>query len=304
MISSNCLIFDIKRFAISDGPEIRTTIFFKGCPLKCPWCHNPEGISFRQEFFWRRTKCSECNECIRICPHGYDPKDVKRLNEKFEECLNCRKCVDICPTGAITIIGKEIELADLIELISRDIDYYADSGGVTFSGGEPLAHMSYLQRALEECKRIGVNTCIETSGFCSKEDLLLIIDYVDFFMFDLKLANKEESQRVIGANIDKIVENLNIITSEKKCVLRLPMIRDLTDTKENIELLLAILRQIPNKKNLSRVELLPYHKLGESKYICLGKETLKVFEPSTESNLNCIKEKISSLNYNVSIERF
>jgi len=185
-------IFDISRFTVHDGPGIRTTVFLKGCPLKCWWCHNPEGISQESVLMFFEFKCIKCNTCLHKCPKdAISFENLRRIDR--EKCNNCGLCSEHCPTGAIRQVGTSMTVDVLMSQIERDILLYDNSdGGVTFSGGEPLLQHNFLKEVLQECKKKDIHTVLDTSGYSSREVFSSIMNYVDLFLFDLKLAEEAE----------------------------------------------------------------------------------------------------------------
>jgi pyruvate formate lyase activating enzyme len=266
--SSAGIIFNIQRFALHDGPGIRTTVFFKGCPLRCWWCHNPESH--------------------------------KILPEKFNGC-NLRRGFDQSFSVNKDEVGKEFSVDELIiEILKDKIFYEESSGGVTFSGGEPLIQPEFLMEALTECKSSGVQTAVDTSGFASGEILKNAAEYTDLFLYDLKLMNDDLHQKYTGVSNQLILKNLiELDQLHKKIIIRIPIIPELTDTNEN---LFAVRGFISDLKNVIEVSLLPYHKTGEGKYKKYGKENkLNGTETPDTKHLNNIKQFFSELNCKVKI---
>jgi len=266
------LIFDIKRFAVHDGPGIRTTVFMKGCPLRCHWCHNPEGIGRERELMFFAYKCLACRTCAGVCPAGAITfaGSGQRLDRK--KCTGCAMCSEVCPSGALQSVGRSIGLAELIDELERDILLYDNSGGgVTFSGGEPLLQHAFLREALKECRERGLHTALDTSGYAPEDVLAAVMNYVDVFLFDLKLADREEHLKYTGVSNEPIKKNLRLLVEAGRggdIVLRLPVIPGVTDTEKNIA---GLLELIGTLKNITRIDLLPFHDVRE-KYQRLGKE--------------------------------
>lgn len=243
------IIFDIKGFAISDGPGIRTTVFFKGCPLRCKWCHNPEGLSAEAQLCIKTAQCTNCGKCLKKCTHA--------------ECQKWERCLHICPQGNISIAGKEYDSETLASILKRDTDLYlSGGGGVTFSGGEPMMQISFIRELIPKLN--GIHTAVETSGYVSPDKFnhdILLFDYV---MFDLKLYDNDSHKAFTGVPNDWIHENLRILQSSgKKFILRIPIIPDITDTEYN-------LRGLAELAGDSDVELLSYNTLAGAKYTNFG----------------------------------
>ncbi|TYP55437.1 glycyl-radical enzyme activating protein [Thermosediminibacter litoriperuensis] len=266
------LIFDIKRFAIHDGPGIRTTVFLKGCPLRCWWCHNPEGISPMNELMFFEYKCMGCQMCAGVCPAGAVTYENNTHNINGQKCIGCGICSEACPTGALKLVGRVITIEELMEEIERDILLYDNSdGGVTFSGGEPLSQHRFLKEVLKECKKRGVHTALDTSGYAPADVFASVMDYVDVFLFDLKLADDEEHRKYTGVSNEPIKENLRMLADTGRggdVILRLPVIPGITDTEKNIE---GLLEFVASLKDIRRIDLLSFHDVSE-KYCRLGRE--------------------------------
>ena len=242
-------VFDIKEMAVHDGPGIRTTVFFKGCPLRCRWCHNPEGLSFEPQLMYKDIRCIDCKSCQRECEH--------------EECKPFGRCIHACPENCLEITGRKVEAKKLAEELKESADILGSSfGGFTFSGGEPLAQPEFLLELIEEMK--DYHLCIETSGFCNSEIFKTIIEKLDFIIMDIKLADSEKHKRYTDVGNDKIINNFEILRkSGKSYVIRTPLIPNITDTKTNLE---AINKLIGD----SIWEKLPYNVAAGAKYKMLG----------------------------------
>ncbi|AYO31331.1 glycyl-radical enzyme activating protein [Biomaibacter acetigenes] len=255
------MIFDIEEFAVHDGPGIRKTVFFKGCPLKCNWCHNPEGMSFKKELMVSKGSCIHCGRCIDICKH--------------EKCIACGACINVCPLHIRKICGIEYEAKDLArELLKGKEILEKSNGGITISGGEPLAQPEFLLELIKELKPIHV--AIETSGYAPEEVFKKVADVVDLVLMDIKSTDPKIHKEVTGVDNTLILKNLNYLCStSKKFYIRIPLIPGITDTKENMEKIAALLK---DAKSLERVELLPYNKMAGAKYSMLGKEYKPIFD--------------------------
>lgn len=301
----NGLIFDIKRFAVHDGPGIRTTVFMKGCPLRCWWCHNPEGISPKNELMFFEYKCMRCRTCAGVCPAGAIFFENEGGFPKIERnlCIGCGICADACPTNAMRLVGRVINVEELIiKELERDVLFYDKSGGgVTFSGGEPLAQPHFLKEALKRCKEHGFHTALDTSGFAPRDTFEEVMDYVDFFLFDLKLAKEEHHKKYTGVSNEPIRENLRLLDDAgkgKDVLLRLPVIPGITDTNENIEGLVEFASSL---KDIRQIELLPFHDVSE-KYARLSREYKMVyFSAPPPATMKRIKEAFERIGFNVKI---
>lgn len=255
-------IFDIQRYSVHDGPGIRTLVFFKGCPLRCKWCQNPESIDRRPEIAFFESKCIGCGECAKMCP-----KDAivfekgRRVNREL--CDRCGKCAEVCYAEALTIIGKEYDVRSLLDVVERDRPFYEQSGGgVTVSGGEPTVQFDFLLDFLRASREAGLNTVIETCGAFAWDKFEELLPHLDIVYFDLKASGEEEHRRLTGVGNERILANARKLgESETKVVFRIPMVPDMTATEENVTGLIELLKELGQKE----VHLLPYHKMGESK---------------------------------------
>ncbi len=247
----NGIIFDIKEMAVHDGPGIRTTVFFKGCPLRCMWCHNPEGLSFEPQLMYKSKSCIKCDRCRIKCAHP--------------ECQPFGQCVHICPENCLSISGRKVSAKELAkELIPTAQILGDDFGGFTFSGGEPLAQSDFLLELIEELK--DYHLCIETSGFCNSETFKKVIDKLDFVIMDIKLADSRLHKKYTGVDNEQILNNFKTLsTSGKPYIIRTPLISGITDTEENLEAIQKIIGQ-------SQWEKLPENTVAGAKYNMLGLE--------------------------------
>jgi pyruvate formate lyase activating enzyme len=258
---SKGIIFDIEEFAIQDGPGIRKTVFFKGCPLSCNWCHNPEGISFKKEVMISKGACTHCGRCIDVCTE--------------EECKGCGKCVKVCPLHLRKICGTEYEARDLAkELLKGKEVLEANNGGITISGGEPMAQPIFLLELIKELKPI--HTAIETSGYAPEEIFKEVVSKVDLVLMDIKHTDSQIHRQVTGVDNAIILRNLKYLCSiDRLFYVRIPLIPGINDTRENMENIAMLLREA---KGLMIVELLPYHKTAGAKYSMIGKEYKPIFD--------------------------
>jgi choline trimethylamine-lyase activating enzyme len=262
-------IFNIQRFSIHDGPNVRTTIFFKGCNLKCLWCHNPESISFKREVEVFLERCINCGRCFEICnksAHYVDVQGIHRMHRN--QCDGCFNCTNDCFAEALVGVGTEITVDDLMKSILLDKSYYMNSGGgVTFSGGECMLQIDFLKALLTKCKENGIHTAIDTAGNLSWSYFEKVLDVTDLFLYDLKAADSKVHENLTGVGNALIIENLKkLYTAGKQIHVRIPYILGVNDDQLNgIGLILKDL-------DIQKVELLPYHRLGESKYKSLDKD--------------------------------
>ncbi len=260
------LIFQIQHFSLDDGPGIRTTIFFKGCNLRCAWCHNPESIHPRVELAFKRQLCTHCGACAAVCPQGAQVCDDSRgrfLNRAA--CTLCLTCATACPSGALTWYGEEMTTNKLMETILIDQPFYAKSGGgVSFSGGEPLLQSDFLLEMLELCKAHNLHTAVDTAGNVPMESLLSVLPYTDLFLYDIKAFDPSLHRRCTGVDNTRILANLKRLGElGARLWVRLPYIPGFNDSPDEIGAIADLLRNIPA---VEKVELLPYHAYGEAKY--------------------------------------
>jgi pyruvate formate lyase activating enzyme len=291
-------IFDIKHFAVHDGPGIRTTVFFKRCALNCQWCHNPEGISSTLDLFFNPYLCINCNTCFNICPQKAIINEGK-IAILRELCDKCMLCANECPTEALQKSGRTISSAELMEEILKSTIYYDFSeGGVTFSGGEPLLQASFLKEVLVKSKKEGIHTTLDTSGYSSLEIFKSVIDDVDLFLYDLKIIDNERHKEFTGVTNKHIIENLKFLTQTRSndVIIRIPVIPSITSTNQNIEDILALLSSLNKVKEIN---LLPFHNVKE-KYERLGKEyKLEDIKAPSDEEMAKIKKRFEDKGFKV-----
>lgn len=276
-------IFDIKRYAINDGPGIRMVIFFKGCNLNCAWCHNPESISRLRERLYAQSKCIACGTCVAACPEKAITLEQDRIETDPERCKICGKCADVCPTTAIELSGKSMSVAGIMDEIEKQRVFFDQSGGgVTFSGGEPLLHPEFLIELLDECGRRGIHRAVDTAGFVNTAVLLDVAKRTDLFLFDLKMMDSEKHREWIGVPNGKILENLKILAeSGARINIRIPLIGGVNDDDENLTESARFVASLFGEKK--KVNLLPYHKIAQAKYQKLGRpDDFRLLEEPTK----------------------
>ena len=263
-------VFDIKKFSIHDGPGIRTTVFFKGCPLHCWWCHNPESQSPGPELMVRPARCIQCGTCLDVCPQGAISRNGDAISTDPEKCTVCGTCVETCFAEAREIVGREMTVAQVMAKIERDVPFYDESGGgVTVSGGEPLLQPDFLLALLQACREREIHTALDTCGFAPWETLDRIRGYVDLFLYDLKLMDDARHRRFTGASNQPILENLQALSQHGHgIVLRVPVIPGVNDDEEDVRQIGRFAASLPD---LRRVDLLPYHQTAAQKYERLHK---------------------------------
>jgi pyruvate formate lyase activating enzyme len=258
--------FDIQRYSIHDGPGIRTTVFLKGCPLRCLWCHNPESWSPVPQIRVFEARCLHFGACTAACPLGI--ADGPRLPDP-ERCLHCGRCAEACPTGTRQLVGRQLTVAEVLEVVERDRPFYDESGGgVTFSGGEPLFQWQFLLACLEAAQADGIHTAVDTSGFASLHTIEAVAAVTNLFLYDLKVLDPERHLRHTGVPLDPIVRNLRWLDRAGATIwIRVPFIPTYNDDRPNLAALGALVAGLSRTR---RVHLLPYHRLGSEKLACLG----------------------------------
>ena len=276
MNNQTALIFDIERSSYVDGPGIRTTVFFKGCNLRCAWCHNPESQSPCAQKMFYANKCTQCGKCLEVCPHG------------GKRCDLCGKCALYCPNNAKEICGKEASVNEVLKEILKDqLFYEASGGGVTFSGGECMLQIDFLENILKACKENGIHTAVDTAGHVPFEYFERILPYTDLFLYDVKCIDSEKHKQYVGVENDRILDNLKrLLQSGASVWIRIPIIPTVNDTETELGQIKAFLDTYPTPQ---KIELLPYHAMGEHKYNALGREAT-VFSTPDETSITAFKK--------------
>ncbi len=252
------MIFDIQRNSFVDGPGIRTTVFFKGCNLRCKWCHNPESQSFEKQMLFYKDKCTGCGKCREVCPNH------------LQSCDFCGKCELYCPAEARKICGREYTSDEVLAEVIKDKAFYDNSGGgVTFSGGECMLQLDFLREILEKCKSAGIHTAVDTAGNVPWESFEKILPFTDLFLYDIKAFGAELHRKGTGVSNELILENLKNLSGRADIIVRIPVIGGYNDNDEEIRQIADFLKQI----KIIKAELLPYHAMGEHKYTALGRNT-------------------------------
>ena len=267
-------IFNIQKFSTHDGDGVRTTIFFKGCPLRCMWCHNPESQHYYKELIFHQHKCTACGRCVAKCKQGANSIVDGKIVFDRSKCTACGVCTDWCITEARELAGKEYTVDALVKEAMKDKIFYEQSGGgVTLSGGEVMAsqHMDYVEEVCRKLHENGVSVFIDTSGYTDYENLKRILPYVDVFLYDIKVMDPEDHKKYIGVDNSLILENLKKLSDEGAGLyIRLPIIQQVNATDEHIESGIHFLKK--NNIHARQVNLLPYHDIGKGKYASLDME--------------------------------
>ena len=299
-------IFNIQRFSLHDGPGIRTTVFFKGCPLKCRWCHNPEGLKNKIEILYNKDKCSLCGECVIRCPQSAVNIIDEAVVTDTERCCFCSECTYYCINEAREIAGKEYSVDELMKIILKDRVFYEESGGgVTLSGGEPVMQIDFVEELLKRIKAENIHTAVDTSGIMPFEYYERIYKYTDLFLYDIKLIDEKKHKIFTGLSNDIIIENLKKLSdlNSKTAVceninLRLPIIEGVNADNEHIDKLINLIKDL----GIKNINLLPYHNISEHKYKKLNMEYngLEMSVPSDEK-MKSFKLKLENEGYIVKI---
>jgi len=296
------IIFDIKHYAIHDGPGIRSTVFFKGCSLQCQWCHNPEGIHTEPEIFLRNEKCpSECRFCISACPNGAIKRKKGSIEVDSNRCDLCSECEDACVYGALEIIGKKVSAEEVMTEVEKDSLFYEEShGGVSFSGGEPFEQPEFLQALLEKSKSKDIHTTVDTCGNYNQKLLEDIDGKVDLFLYDLKMIDDKKHRKYTGKSNKKILENLRYLTANgHQVAIRIPLIMGINDDELNVEKTVEFLKTLNSVK---QINLLPYHSGGCLKQKRLGKKQHgDGFQPPLNKRIEAIKNIFKKSGFSVKV---
>lgn len=288
------LIFDIKRYCINDGPGIRITLFMKGCPLSCVWCHNPEGIANHKEKLYTKKKCIGCQTCVEVCPHHALTLTPQGIVTNPNLCVLCGKCVDECPTLALEMSGTEYSVDYLINEIKKEIPVIDQSGGgVTFCGGEPLLHPEMLLELLKRCGELDLHRAVDTTLLARPELVRRVMEYTELFLVDLKLINSEKHRLYCGVPNELILSNLRMVAEAgKDFFIRIPLIEGINADEANIEQSARFLASLPWERKV--VNLLPYHDIGKNKHEKLGTvynpQHIPMSPPSEKEQQRCIRQ--------------
>ncbi len=288
-------IFDVKRFAIHDGKGIRTTLFIKGCPLRCPWCHNPEGRAKNIELMWFSSICVHCAECVRACSRQALKLNDNKIHINRERCTLNADCVSACPNNALKFSGRVVTAQQAYEQLALDKVFYMTNGGVTLSGGDPLAQVDFSIAVLKLCKKDGLNTAIETCLYAAEKDVMRFVPLVDQFFVDIKILDEEKHKKVIGKGNSLILSNFKALckAGAQICV-RIPLIPGFTDDDENIREIAGFV--VANCKK-AQIELLNYNPLAKNKFDTINETYLvgKDAVPLTEQEMGRKRKIVSDI---------
>jgi len=299
---SSGIVFDIKRFSIHDGPGIRTTVFLKGCPLRCAWCHNPESQRREPQIMLRPSRCIACGECIDHCPEGAIRWNGTGTLTDRDLCLECGACTAYCAGEARELIGREMHLPELLAEIKRDLAFFDESGGgVTFSGGEPLSQAEFLLGLLQGCKEMEIHTAVDTCGAATWAALDRVRPFVDLFLYDIKLIDGKRHRAATGADNTIILSNLRLLAEAGQAIeLRLAIIPGINDDEANLRATAEFATTLPN---LAGISILPFHNTAQDKYSRLGLDyPMSGVRPPDEAHLNQIGDLMRAYGLPVSNE--
>jgi len=288
-IERKAFIFNVQKYNVYDGPGVRTIVFFKGCPLRCKWCANPEGWEKKYQIMYKKSLCVDCGACVSVCPvgiHNFSPQDGKHEINRKLECVGCGKCVEACPQTALALAGEAKTISELLQVVQEDQAFYDMSGGgITLGGGEVLMQPEAAANLLAACKQEGINTAIETCGYAKLETLLRVGEFTDLFLYDIKHIDSERHYALTGVRNELILSNLQELLARRyNVVVRLPLLKGINDRQEDIVRLIDFLRPYRDYKNFKGVDLLPYHKLGVHKYEQLDLDYPLTEDPSLSSD--------------------
>lgn len=295
----NGLVFNIMRFSVHDGPGIRTTVFFKGCPLRCWWCHNPEGQRMEPEVIEFPERCIRCGDCVGACPHGALQLS-DRVVRDADLCRHDGVCAGVCPSGGRQLAGRRMTVADVVAEVLKDRVFFEESGGgVTLSGGEPLTQAAFAEGLLAALRARRIHTAVETSGFAPPDALVRISEYVDLWLYDVKVMDAERHRRATGVDNDRILRNLELLAREGRAVIvRVPVVPGVNDDSANFDAMCAFLFPL----GLRRVDLLPYHRIGSSKYDRLGLASrMESVAPPTAQQMETLAARLTQHGFSVRI---
>ena len=308
VIERKAFIFNKQKYNMYDGPGVRTLVFFKGCPLRCKWCSNPEGLERKYQIMFKPTTCVSCGSCVPVCPQKIHSisSSGEHIIDRSIDCIGCGQCVEACIPDALKIAGEQVPISELLEYVEQDRAFYDQSGGgVTLGGGEVTSQPEAAINLLQACKQEGLHTAIETCGYTKKETILRFAEYVDLFLFDLKHIDPDRHFELTGVRNEMILENLEELIMKRNHVkVRMPMLKGINDSEAEIRGVIEFLKPFREFKNFEGIDLLPYHKLGVNKYEQLGMDYPIEGDPSLDdADLDRIEGWIREYDFPVSVIR-
>ena len=308
VIERKAFIFNKQKYNMYDGPGVRTLVFFKGCPLRCKWCSNPEGLERKYQIMFKPTTCVSCGSCVPVCPQKIHSisSSGEHIIDRSIDCIGCGQCVEACIPDALKVAGEQVPISELLEYVEQDRAFYDQSGGgVTLGGGEVTSQPEAAINLLQACKQEGLHTAIETCGYTKKETILRFAEYVDLFLFDLKHIDPDRHFELTGVRNEMILENLEELIMKRNHVkVRMPMLKGINDSEAEIRGVIEFLKPFREFKNFEGIDLLPYHKLGVNKYVQLGMDYPIEGDPSLDdADLDRIEGWIREYDFPVSVIR-
>ncbi len=277
------MFLNIQRWSLHDGPGIRTTVFFKGCPLRCRWCSNPESWDFEKQLLIFKNRCTSCGTCVDVCPEKAVIRKDGNIKYDSDQCALCGRCIKSCPEGARELAGLDLSGGDVLKIVERDSVFYQTSGGgITFSGGEPFSQIDLLSTLVKKCAYLGIHTSVETSGYFSMDKAAKTLEKMNHITIDIKHVDDCIHKNLTGVSNRKIIQNIiDVDRAGKNITLRIPLVKNLTDTDVNIKGIVKIAKQL---EHLTCIELMTYHELGIFKYDGLGIGYDSSMVPSDKTN--------------------
>lgn len=294
-------IFNIMKYSIHDGPGIRTTVFMKGCPLRCLWCHNPESQMYKPQLIRFSDRCIGCGSCAKVCSTGAIIIRESKIIYDMTKCTNCGQCAEVCYAGAMEMAGEYMNVEEVVKEIEKDKPFYEESGGgVTFSGGEPFMQPAFLKELLISCHRKDIHTAVDTSGFVQRDIIIELSKYIDLFLYDLKLMDNEKHKKYAGGSNEIILDNLKeLINLGKRIFIRIPIIPGINDDDDNLE---AIGRFLSGLRGIEQINVLPYHNIAMEKYKRLNKKYgLADLKAPSDERMKEIAQKLMTYGFKVKI---
>lgn len=309
MIERKALIFNIQKYNMYDGPGVRTMVFFKGCPLRCRWCSNPEGQLRQYQVLYKQNYCVNCGACVAVCPAGVhlmSPDGSRHEIVTEAECVGCRRCEKACTVNALAIAGDMKTIAELMDVIEEDRPFYEVSGGgVTLGGGEVLMQPEAATSLLMACRQRGIHTAMETCGYARPEVVMRAAEYTDLFLYDIKHMDSDRHYELTGVRNEWILGNLKcLLENRHNVMIRIPLLKGVNDSERDIVRLTEFLTPYRENRNFKGIELLPYHRMGVNKYNQLRWDYPQTGNPELhDADLARVETGIRSYNFPVSVVR-